>query len=251
MAIKGKKRSRGGRSRARAVAPRPTLVVPKKPFFQRTWVRWSLIGLLVLTVSGLAFGVIAARRAAAEREAAQNEVERVGEELERAVAPVAQVSGQSLVVLPQLGATLLDIQAGEARERRVRRQIARWEEDLAATRDDLGAIETDRRDLRRSIERISGGLEFFQVLLQGVPALLDEEQEARVAEATVALQGDLQTAAGTVQSGYLIYLNERVDVELDEGTPGLQTELPGNNPFGVPGPGEVPIPEAPAPEPTG
>lgn len=245
MAIKGKKRSRGGRSRA-GVAPRPRLVVPKKPFLRRTWVRVTLVALLVLVVSGITFGVIVARRSAVEREAAQREVTRVGEAMEEALAPVAQIGGGTALILPELDPTIIEIQNGEARPRRVERLMARWEEDLGAAIEDLGAIETDRMGLRRAVERIGDGMEIYAVLIQGIPALLELETRPEIEEAILALQPEFQAAAGTVQSGYLIYLNERVDVGLDEGTPGFDTQIPGTNPFDLPGPGEVP-----APEPTG
>ena len=241
MAIKGKKRSRGGRSRT-GVAPRPKLVVPKKPFFRRTWVRVTLVVLLVLVVSGITFGVIVARRSAAEREAAQQEVTRVGEQLEEALRPVAQVSGSSMLLLPDLDPTIIEIQGGAARPRRVERLTVGWEEDLGAAIEDLGAIETDRGDLRRAVERIGDGMEMYAVLIQGIRPLLELETQPEVEEAVLALQPELQVAAGTVQSGYLIYLSERVEVGLDEGTPGFDTQLPGTNPFDLPEPGEVPVP---------
>ena len=246
MAIKGKRRSRGGRSRARTIAPRPTLVVPKKPFFQRTWVRVTMVVLLVLAVAGITLGVIAARRSAAEREAAQREVTRVGQAMEEALAPVAQIGGGTALILPELDSTIIEIQGGEARPRQVERRIAGWDEELRAAAEDLGAIETDRPALRQAIERIGGGLELYLALLEGVPALLELETRPEIEEAILALQPEFQAASGTVQSGYLIYLNERVDVGLDEGTPGFDTQIPGTNPFDLPGPGEVP-----APEPTG
>lgn len=243
MAIKGKRRSRGGRSRARTVAPRPTLIVPKKPFFRRTWVRVSLGLLLVLAVSGITFGVIAARRAAVEREAAQQEVTRVGEEMEEALAPVAQVGTRSILPLPNLDPTIAEIQDGEARPGRVERLTAGWREDLRIALEDLQAIETDRRDLRRAIERIGEGLEMYAILIQGVPSLLELERQREIEEALLALQPELRAAVGTVQSGYLIYLNERVDVGLDEGTPGFDPQVPETNPLDQPEPGDVPAPE--------
>lgn len=250
MAIKGKKRSRGGRSRARVVAPRPTLVVPKQPFFRRTWVRVALVALLVLAVSGITFGVILARREAAEREAAQREVTRVGEELEAALAPVAQFASDSVLLLPELEPTIAHIQGGTAPRRQVERRLGRWETQLRAVSEDLQAIETDRPDLRRSMARIEDGLDMYTVILRSVATLLELEQQRRIDNAVIALQPQLQTAASTVQSGFLIYLNERVDVGL-EGRSGITTELPGTNPLDIPGPGEVPMPEAPAPQPTG
>jgi hypothetical protein len=58
MAIKGKRRSRGGRTVA--APPRPQLVVRRRPFWQRTWF-WITIGVVV--VIAIVFGVVANMRA--------------------------------------------------------------------------------------------------------------------------------------------------------------------------------------------
>jgi hypothetical protein len=58
MAIKGKRRSRGGRTVA--APPRPQLVVRRKPFWQRTWF-W--IAVAVVAVAAIAFGVVMNMRA--------------------------------------------------------------------------------------------------------------------------------------------------------------------------------------------
>jgi len=58
MAIKGKRRSRGGRTVA--APPRPQLVVRRKPVWQRTWF-WITIG--VIAVIAIVLGVMANMRA--------------------------------------------------------------------------------------------------------------------------------------------------------------------------------------------
>jgi hypothetical protein len=65
MAIKGKRRSRGGRMVA--APPRPQLVVRRKPFWQRTWF-WITVG--AIAVIAIVFGVVVNMRAN-DREAAK------------------------------------------------------------------------------------------------------------------------------------------------------------------------------------
>lgn len=244
MAIKGKRRSKGGKTRARAGAPRPTLVTPKPALVRRPWFRVTVVAVLVLAAAGIAFAIVAARRAAAERQAAREEVQRVGALLDGAVIEIAQqIPGGGLVVLPEVGQTLSEITTGDARPPRVERDVAGWEEDLQAASERLADIRTERRDLRRAIRQIREGLDLYVGVVGELPETARLRGDAR-AEAAAGLQERLATAAGAVESGWLIYRNERVDVGLDENRPGVQTELPpGMNPFAPPGPGEVPIPE--------
>ena len=244
MAIKGKKRSRGGKARARSGAPRPTLVQRKPPLRRRTWFRATALVVLVLAAGGITYWVLAERRAAAEERAAREEVGRVGALMETSMTGVGQViPGGGLVVLPELGQAVSEITTGAARPRRVERDAAAWEESIRGALDRLRGIRTDRGDLRRSLERLQGGLGMYVPIIRELPKVVRLSGD-ELAEAVAGLQDRLAAAAGAVESAWLIYRNDRVDVGLDEGTPGIQTELPpGMNPFAPPGPGEVPIPE--------
>ena len=244
MAIKGKKRSRGGKARARSAAPRPTLVQRKPPLRRRTWFRVTALAVLVLAAGGITYWVLAERRSAAEAREAREEVGRVGALMEAAMTGVGQaIPGGGLVVLPELGQTVSQINTGDARPRRVERDAEAWEEALRGASAGLAEIRTDRGDLRRAITRIREGLELYLPIIRELPDLVRLERDER-SENVAGLLDRLAAASGAVDSGWLIYRNDRVDVGLDQGQPGAQTELPpGMNPFAPPGPGEVPIPE--------
>ncbi len=251
MAIKGKKRSRGGRSRAPAAPPKPKLVTPKKPPFQRTWVRVTFVLIVLGGIAGGAWAIWVDRRNAAEREERQEAVSRAGLRIETALSQVGQViPGAGVLVLPEMSQAILEIQSGEFRPRRIRRGAEDWLERLAGADAALAAIETDNRDLRRAIRTLREGLAGYTAVAADVPGALDLDEEEREAFLT-ELQERLAEPAGIVNSGWLIYQNERVDVGLEgpeAPQPGVQTVIPpGFDPFQQPGPDEGGTPqEAPA-----
>ena len=240
MAIKGKKRSRGGR-KAPARPPRPKLVVRKPPLIQRTWFRLTLVAVLIAGAGAVTWGVIAARRATAEREEAQREVTQVGAQIETAITVSGGIISSGSVVYQDIAQTLGEIVAGEAKPRQVENRVQDWSAGFQQAAQRLDGIETGRRDLSRSIQRVGRGFDAFIDFLAGLPDLVGLEGK-KLQNAAAELQTGFGRVNGIVNSGWLIYLNERVDVGLDEGTPGIQTFPPGQNPFAPPGPGEVPQP---------
>lgn len=248
MAIKGKKRSRGGRAKARSAAPKPKLVEVKPPLAQRRWFRLAALAVVaagVVTAGLLIWGEVQANR---EREAAQKAVARTGVAIENALIPVGEPipGGGGVIVLTELSTTLQEIQSGEFKERQVLSRVEEWQGAVADAQEALDEIETDNNDLRRAIRAIREGLGLYTGVVNTVPDALDvegEERDARLAE----IQAQLQTAAARVDSGWLIYRNERIDVGLDEGlNAGVDTQVPpgfppgGELPPGFPPGGEVP-----------
>ncbi len=249
MAIKGKRRSRGGRSRAPAAPPKPKLVTPKKPLLRRTWVQATVLLILLGGIAGGALAGWRARRAAAEREELREAVARAGVRIETAVTQIGgQIGPGAFLVLPEMGQAISEIQTGEYRERRIRRDAEDWAARLTAAEAALAAIETDNRDLRRAIQSLRDGITLHAEVAADVPRALDLEGKER-RTLLRDLQRRLQEAGGTFNRGWLIYLNERIDVGLEgeeAPQPGVQTVFPpGFDPFAPPGDFEAPV-ESPA-----
>lgn len=245
MAIKGKRRSRGGKARARAGAPRPVLVQRKPPLARRTWFRVTAALVLVLAAAGIAFGVVVSRRNAAERQAAREEVQRVGALLEGSIVGIGGVApGGVPVILPELGQTVSQITTGDARPRRVARDAAGWEEGLQAAIEELGGITTDREDLRRAVTQVREGLELYLPIVRDVPEVARLRGDER-AEAAAKIQDGLAAAAAAVDSGWGVYRTARAEVGLSMGPPGLQPQVPpGGDPFAPPEGVPVPAPSS-------
>jgi len=262
MAIKGKKRSKGGRAKARAAAPKPKLVEVKPPLARRRWFRVTVLA--VLGAAAIVAGLLIwdSVQDARAREAEQKAVARTGVAIENALIPVGEAipGGSGVIVLTELSTTLQEIQSGEFKEGRVRRRVEEWKGGISEAQEMLDGVETENKDLRRSIQAIREGLGLYTGVINTVPDALEvegEERDARLAE----IQAQLQTAAARVDSGWLIYRNERIDVGLDEGlNAGVDTQVPpgfppggeippgfppgGEIPPGFPPGGEIPIPEA-------
>lgn len=230
MAIKGKRRSRGGRARV-AAPPRPVFVEPKKPLFRRLWFRTLLGAVLIGLMATAGFFFWQERQAAAEAEEAREDVARLGVHIEGALLGVAQQLGGQLIVLPEMGEALVQIQSGEARERRVRRQAEGWEEALRETDQSLAAIETDRGQIRQAIARLREGLGQFIALAGDIPEILDADDEDERRELAVELATRHQEASATISNGWLIYQGVRAEVGLEQQAP----EMDPNVPPGFPG----------------
>lgn len=237
MAIKGKKRSKGGRARARAAAPKPKLVEVKPPLAQRPWFRYTLLGLLVGVVALVAYLFWADYQADKRAEEERKAVARTGVAIENALIPVGEVApgGTSVIILTELSTTLQEIQSGEFKESQVRSRVEEWLADIEGAQEGLDGVRTDNPDLRRAIRGLKEGLGLYTGVVNTVPDTLElevEEREARLTE----IQIQLQEATSQVQSAWLIYQNERTDVGLNQGTPGMGTGVPPGFPPG----GEIP-----------
>lgn len=227
MAIKGKKRSRGGRSgRAIASAPRPTLVVRKKPLFRRTWFRVVLLIVVLGALGAASVAGWASYRDNQRQEAERRDVQRTGALIEGGLAVVGQGTPAGFSVLPQIPGVLAEIQGGEARERRVREQAAGWAESARQAAAVLAEIETDNARLRSAVDRMGEALDSYAELAGRVGEAAGLEGRALRRELR-ALTEELTAAQGTFDTAWFEYQAARQAVGL--GGP----EAPGG--FGPPG----------------
>jgi hypothetical protein len=196
--------------------PRPVMVTPKKPLVRRLWFRALVVTFLVGAVATGGFFAWQERRAAAELEAAREDVARLGVEIEAAVLGVGQpMPTGEYAILPEMGQTLAEIGSGEFRPRRILRQVEEWEGALEDTEAALAAIETDQAGGRQALARMREGLGLYAGVVSSIPDALEETRDARRQEALVGLQTRALEGAETFSSGWQIYVTLRAEVGLD------------------------------------
>jgi hypothetical protein len=243
MAIKGKRRTRHRTSRAVAGAPRPYLVRPKTPLFQRTGTKvvlvvlgWSLVFLL-LVLAG------AQTKADDRRDQISEFTTLVQAQLYQSGA--AQQSFAGPLVLPELGQAVSELQGGEVRNPdEVAENADGWSEVATQAANNVGQIEAEGLALVEARNLMRQGLLLYAELAHEIVVAVQLEGPTQAAlAATIAEQMGL--AATVFDTGWGKLQEERrlVGLETESVLPGDLGGLPGGVP-GLTGPGDVPpIPE--------
>ena len=247
MAIKGKRRSRGGRTSIGA-APRPQFVVPKKPVFQRTGVR---VFLILFVLAGLITGIVVGinvRNTNRKREEAQQDVKEFQVRVEAALTAkaIGQTETTSVLILPELGQTISELQAGQIKKGQVKGTKAKleiWNTDTKEAAEKIAVLDVGvseyQGDLNESKTLIRQSLIMYAGLAQSVSLALDLEGAPR----ETLLQNILEqypTAATVFDTGWRALQTVRSELGIAEPIvpPGLQQ--PGVP--GVPGIPAIPTP---------
>jgi hypothetical protein len=162
MAIKGKRRTRATR-RGIAAAPRPHLVIPRKPILRRRGVQITLVVLLLALMGGLVFwGVRTQRnnqRLAREREDVSSFGSFVEEVLQRRAMGQAVVT--QFLILPELPTTVAQLKAGQGREEQITQQARAWSTQAAGAAQDIADLQPDLGELREARNLMRRGLELY------------------------------------------------------------------------------------------
>lgn len=217
--------------------PRPVMVTPKKPLVRRLWFRALVVTVLVGAVATGGFFAWQERRAAAELEAAREEVARLGVQIDAALIQVGQqMPSGEYAILPEMGQTMAELGSGEFRPRPILRQVEEWETALDDAGVSLGAIETDQAGGRQALARMREGLIQYRDVVSSLRDAVEEPRNAPRQEIIIDLQGRTQQAGETFNSGWLIYATLRAEVGLDAVPGGMD---PGQLPPGV-DPGQLP-----------
>jgi hypothetical protein len=244
MAIKGKRRSRGGRTSVGA-APRPAYVVPRKPVFQRTGVRVFLIlFLLAGIITGIVVG-INVRNANRKREEARQDVKEFQVRVEAALTAesIGQTGSSSPLILPELGQTISELQGDQIKKGQIKEkkeQLQTWNANAKEAAEKIALLDTGSseyaKDLTQSKNLIRQSLMIYAGLAQSVSIALDLEGKPR--------QDLIQNIVDQYPSGATVF---------DSGWQGLQTlrsELGIAEPIVPPGlqqPGFPGVPAIPTP----
>jgi hypothetical protein len=171
LAIKGKKKPRGG-TRTGTRAPRPAVVVPKRPFLSRRSTRWGTVGLLLVIV-GVILLVTWNKQKADERLDSQGTaIDGVNSRVTLAVQGVAQPgAGAQLSLLPAFAAQLDGYRNGTVKPAKVEKDNKGVPALLDAAIKGVGEIEIpdDLRNTDFTVEVIDAktlmleGLRAFKV----------------------------------------------------------------------------------------
>lgn len=241
MAIKGKRRTKHRSSRPVAGAPRPYLVRPKTPLFQRTGTKvvlvvlgWSLVFLL-LVLAG------AQTKADDRRDQISEFTTLVQAQLYQSGA--AQQSFTGPLILPELGQAVSELQAGEVKNPdEVATNAEGWAEVATQAGNNVGQIEAEGLALAESRNLMKQGLLLYAGLADQIRVAVQlEGVEQRQLSETIAEQ--MGVAATVFDSGWgkLQEERRRAGLQTEAVLPGDLGGLPGGVP-GLTGPGEVPAP---------
>jgi len=245
MAIKGKGRARSGQ-RTVTRAPRPGYVEPPKPFYQRRWVRWTALGIVVVGVIAIVLSLWFIhlsnnhkKAVAAEAHDKQAAVQAYTLRLNAYLQDVAQPlgGGTQVAAFQDLPTKLADLKSGSlsaADATDYAKQVvggASATARLVEKMDVPKLVDTERfpdlLDLQDSQSLIARA---FRVYAQAGQALLNAASATGDQQAEFIKQGQaLATiAAGMFSDGYQKAVNQQIAT----GAP--------VNPFPAPGPSPTP-----------
>jgi hypothetical protein len=223
--------------------------VPRKPVFQRTGVR---VFLILIVLAGLITGIVIGinvRNSNRKLDEARQDVKEFQVRVEAALTAkaIGQTQSTSVLILPELGQTISELQAGQIKKGKVketRDKLVTWNTDAKAAAEkvsllDAGASEYSK-DLFEVRTLVQQSLNMYAGLAGSVGVALDLEGKPR----ENLLQSILEqypTAATVFDTGWrrLQTIRTELGIPLVAQPAGLTT--PGGVPGGVPGvPGGVP-----------
>jgi hypothetical protein len=231
MAIKGKRRTRATR-RGIAAAPRPHLVIPKKPLFRRRGVQVTLILILVGLIAGLVWWGLARQRSAGElateREDTSSFATFVEEVLRRRA--VGQPVLTSYLILPDLGTAVAQLRAGQGNEEQLAGQAQGWSTAAAAAAQDIAELEPDLAELREARNLMRRSLELYAGLSDSLAVAAGLEGRPR-RELIASIEKQLTAAAQIWDIGWGKVTTVKAQLGILEPAP---LPAPGQ-PGGIPG----------------
>jgi hypothetical protein len=233
LAIKGKRRTRGRSGRTVAAAPRPYLVRPKTPLFRRTGTKV----VLVLLAEALIFGLLVLGDAQTDADAARQDVSEFASLVDAQLyqGGAAQQSFGGPLILPELGQTISQLRAGEAKEADVVENAGSWSEVATGAADGLADVRTDRAGLKAARRLMEQGLRLYAGLADEVRVAVQLEGKPQK-ELIDTIGRQLEAAATVFDAGYGMLQTERRKVGLPP-----PSQVPSGIPGGIPGlPGGVP-----------
>ena len=228
MAIKGKRRTRATR-RGIAAAPRPHLVIPRKPLFRRRGVQITLVLFLMALIGSLAFWGLRTRSNNQRLEREREDVSSFGALVEGVLQRRAM--GQALLtqflVLPELPNAVEQLKAGQGNPRRLVEQARAWStqadgaaQDIARLQPELGELREARNFMRRGLDLYSSAASALVVAAQ----LEGQQQKDLIA----SLEKQLTAAAEVWDLGWGKLAGAKIRL-------GIRTPAPPPGPGGFPG----------------
>jgi hypothetical protein len=202
MAIKGKRRTRATR-RGIAAAPRPHLVIPRKPLFRRRGVQVTVGLVLLAGITALVLVGLSTQRRnrqiAAEREDASSFSAFVEEVLSRRA--VGQPFLTDYLILPDLGTGMSQLKAGEAQEGQLAEQARGWSTRAAEAAEDIAELEPEMAELREGRNLMRRSLELYSATADSLVVAAGLEGRPR-RELIASLEKQLLAAAQVWDIGW-------------------------------------------------
>ncbi|MCA1726553.1 MAG: hypothetical protein LC722_02530 [Actinobacteria bacterium] len=141
MAIKGKKKTTSGR-RPGTNAPRPTVVVPKRPILARRSTKWGILALVLAVVAGTLLVAWNKEQDKKERERRGQAIDQVNGQLELAVAGVgAPGAGSAFAILGEFTAQVESLRTGQGKPEDVETAAKPLPKNLTDAVETLSGIE--------------------------------------------------------------------------------------------------------------
>jgi hypothetical protein len=141
LAIKGKRKTTSGR-RPGTNAPRPTVVVPKRPILARRSTKWGILALVVAVVAGTLLVAWNKEQDKKERERRGEAIDEVNGQLELAVARVgAPGAGSAFAILGEFTAQVESFRAGQGKADAIDAAAKPLPKSLTDAIETLSAIE--------------------------------------------------------------------------------------------------------------
>lgn len=250
MAIKGKKKARGG-GRSVARAPRPVLVAARTPVLKRTGIRVTLVLVLLALAALITILALRARDESRKKEDATQDVKELETRM-NAIFTAKNVGAPDglggFAVLPELGSTLSQVQTGEAKAAEVKTKAEQWEKDAREASEKLAALATGSSelvaaDLGSAKALIQQGVTLYASIAKSLAVAVGIEDKDARTKLVESLLEQSSTASSVLSSGFQRITTIKTELEIPIATgapPGAG--FPGGIPPGVPGgvPGGVP-----------
>jgi len=219
VAIKGKKKSKGGRPRA--AAPKATPIVPAEPFFQRKGVQVALASIATLILGlglGYGFGKEAATSKTSQLAAATNDAAKsMRTVVEQGLKNVGTAQEDSFDAFPDLAAAIEQASTGNPA---AAKKIQAAADAASARLEKIKVPEEGTTDpaagqdiLAAKAQLISGLQQYSAVAANAAMAAADPT--SKDSKTLLASAADAQVAAAeTFQTGYRTYLGILIGTRL-------------------------------------
>lgn len=233
MAIKGKGRARGTR-RGVAGAPRPHLVIPRKPLFQRRGVQITLLVVLVSGIAALVWYGLARQRNAERLAAQREEVSSFGTFVEEALRTtrVGQPILTQYLILPELDNAVSQLKSGGLNAKRLSEladQARNWSKQARDAADAIRNLQPDLADLKEGRNLMRRALELYAGLADSVVAATVLEGKPR-RDLVASVENQLTAAAEVWDTGWgkVTTVKTRLDIPLEPAPLPQPGGLPGS-----------------------
>lgn len=177
-----------------ATAPRPFLVRPKTPLMRRTGTK------VVLVILGwvLVFGVLVMADAQSDADRRRQEISEFTSLVETQLyqSGAAQQSFAGPLVLPQLGESVSQLEAGEGDEAEIVRNSDSWADVAERAGNGVAELEVELAGLKEARNLMAEGLELYGGLARqvGIAAELEGRPRGQLLDAI----GEQLTSAATI-----------------------------------------------------